>query len=99
MLWSEAAPALLAAALDKLGITTQDLRRDLQDAYRDKPALEAEFRRRKYEGQVKLALEWFGDLGNPQPTERTTWSEGWPGGPPYTTPDWPNGRLPRSGRS
>ena len=42
---------------------------------------------------MRLALEWFGDLRNPQPQERSKWLEDWvfPGddGPPtFRTPDW-----------
>lgn len=94
----------LVVELDRAGTTPRFLVLDMQDATRDNPALREEFRRCKSDDdRLRLALEWFGDLGNPQPTNRTT---DWPKGPvviagdgprrplpTFRTPDWHDGRL------
>lgn len=107
MRWAELPPARRAIELGNLGITAQDLVLDLRDAARGIPELrDALARCGPSEDYVRLALEWFGDEGQPQPRERSYWSvssgraeNAVAGSPPgYRTPDWPDwpgGRMPR----
>jgi hypothetical protein len=82
--WSELPPERLEIELAKLGITVRDLVRDAHFV----PELKPWFRKLSKETKQKVALEWFGDEGHPQPEERNV-----PVGViAVTSPDW--GRLP-----
>jgi hypothetical protein len=97
--------ARLVAELEKTGTTIDYLLLDIQDV-QDK-GLQAELWQGGYDRDrwLRLALEWFGDLGNPQPQERSAWIGNdvnepriWSLAeagrqPTFRTPDW--ARLPR----
>jgi hypothetical protein len=89
-LWSDLfdRPGRLAVELDKVGTTSRFLVLDLRDAARENSTLQTELNRVGPAGWLLLALEWFGDLGNPQPTNRTLWSGA------FRTPDWTVPRFP-----
>ena len=74
MLWTELVSrrARLVAELSKAGtsidhlldlrdVRDPDIRREVEEAGDDREKL------------LRLALEWFGDLGDPQPEERSDW--------------------------
>jgi hypothetical protein len=90
LLWSDLfdRPGRLAVELNKVGTTSRFLVLDLRDAARDNSTLQTELDRVGPAGWLLLALEWFGDLGNPQPTNRTLWSGS------FRTPDWTVPRFP-----
>src|SRR4029450_9799741 len=90
LLWSDLfdRPGRLAVELNKVGTTSRFLVLDLRDAARDNSPLQPELDRVGPAGWLLLALEWFGDLDNPQPTNRTLWSGS------FRTPDWTAPRLP-----
>ena len=73
MRWSDLAsnPTRLKVELARDRTTPADLARDVQDV----PALRDECARLEddYDGLLFLALQWFGDEGHPQPTERRDW--------------------------
>lgn len=76
-------PERLAVELSKVGTTPGELALDVRDV----PELRERYELLTPEARLLLALEWFGDQGHSQPTERTEWHIlGY-------TPDW--GRLPR----
>lgn len=87
-------PVGLELALAKAGTTAADLVRDGLDV----PELRGRLKRlRSQEARERLALEWFGDEGHAQPTERTRWPgivfAGQKAFGGRMTPDW--GTLPR----
>jgi hypothetical protein len=88
--WSDLCdqPARLAIELEKIGTTGPALVLDLRDAARDHGALQEELTRVGPGGWLRLALEWFGDLGHSQPTNRTLWSGR------FRTPGWTVRRFP-----
>jgi hypothetical protein len=82
----------LEIELAKLGIKIDDLVNDAEDV----PELREAMKLLSRDAKVKLALEWFGDQGHPQPEKRTRPIVAtFDGEPVYgsRTPDW--GRLPR----
>jgi hypothetical protein len=90
--WSELPPERLEIELAKLGITNRDLVKDAEDV----PELREMMRLLSPEARVKLALEYFGDQGHPQPEKRTPRWLGAVGDVAIyddLTPNW--GRLPR----
>jgi hypothetical protein len=92
VIWSSLSRAERATALARHGITIRHLLADLQDVMEhDESALAGAWVRCKTEEDLELlAFEYFGDLGRPQPTQRTEWPL-W-----GRTPDWPDGRLPQA---
>jgi hypothetical protein len=85
--WSELPavdPDRLAIELAKLGIDDSDLAADIRDVPERKAIAE---NLTSESARLRLALEWFGDNGHPQPVERTEWLG------TGRTPAW--GRLPR----
>jgi hypothetical protein len=83
----------LELELAKAGTTPAELVRDALDV----PELRQRMKLlRSQEARLRLALEYFGDEGHPQPVERTRWPHILvPGQPAHgqMTPDW--GLLPR----
>jgi hypothetical protein len=65
--WSELDPVRLEIELAKLGIMVGDLVKDAEDV----PELHEMMELLSPEAKARLALEWFGDQGHPQPEERT----------------------------
>jgi hypothetical protein len=98
MAWSDLFDqrARLVHELEKAGTTIDYLLLDLRDVP-DK-GLRAEIWRGGYDQEraLRLALEYFGDLGNPQPQERTLWfGAGTPDvGPKVVVPGLPTSRTP-----
>lgn len=88
--WSELAGperrVELEIELAKIGTRPEDVVADALDIAELRPLIED----LSPEARLRVALEWFGDQGNPQPprSERTNWHV-----TGYTT-DWPGGRLP-----
>jgi hypothetical protein len=82
--WSGLSDWRLEVELAKLGLTIRDLECDVRDVPEFKPWIET----LSPDAWRRLALEHFGDQGNPQPRERSEWHL-W-----GYTPDWPGGRLP-----
>jgi hypothetical protein len=87
-------PARLEVELAKAGTSAIYLVRDAFDV----PELRDVMRRlRTDEARLRLALEWFGDGGHPQPTKRTRpallVTEGRPAVLGKVTPEW--GQLPK----
>ena len=70
MRWSELSPAQLAIELAKLGTNVDQLVLDARDV----PELEPALRGKTKEEKREIAVEWFGDRGNPQPATRSDWS-------------------------
>jgi hypothetical protein len=82
--WSDIPRARVDVELAKLGITAYELTLDARDV----PELKPLFRQpMSQEQRLRIALEWFGNEGKPQPEERTAWAV------TGRTRDW--GRLPR----
>ena len=77
MLWSDLADparrARLVAELSKAGTSIDHLLLDLRDVHDPGMRREVAEAGDDREMLLRLALEWFGDLGNPQPTERSRW--------------------------
>ena len=71
MHWSDLRddPERLSIELAKAGTTPEDLASDVRDV----PELRETCERLKRPARLLLALQYFGDEGNPQPTERTEW--------------------------
>jgi hypothetical protein len=85
MPWSELPRWRLEVELAKIGTTISEFVCDARDV----PELQPWIEDLSPDAKLQVALEWFGDQGNPQPTERQDW-HGY-----GRTPDWLGGRLPR----
>ena len=115
MLWSEASPVQREAALNKIESTTDEVVRCLWDDAEQRAAKGDRWLINKLRGcrtregreqREQLAFEWFGDLQQPQPTERRidrppervsvyeSWGLPESERPTYPIKDWPGGRLP-----
>jgi hypothetical protein len=65
--WSDLSPVELEVELAKAGVTAKELVRDAQDVPELKPIMK---RLKSRDAKLRLAVEWFGDEGHPQPKER-----------------------------
>jgi hypothetical protein len=84
MPWSELPRWRLEVELAKIGTTISEFVCDARDV----PELQPWIEDLSPDAKLQVALEWFGDQGNPQPAERQDW-HGY-----GRTPDWLGGRLP-----